>query len=434
MMNWLDDLAGKPIEEKARIVHHNYPQVIFSDSGIMYSLLKIDGDQIRPLIASDFPFKGVRHDYSGWRHKPDGDWDLINYENAITTSGLYLASQAWRYKATGDDDALEQSEKAFQSLNLIFQLGESDGRPGWMGKPYSGRISDQTSPDQYLDACIGLYQFYPHASNKTQTRIAEMLVAFADYWHAVDYKLGYFGNKWDVKPSTGAYNLILLMINALAYRFSGGEHIYMQAFESLYPTGTWQTETAIDEWRRAGHKMHPAWEYTIHNKFAAAAAEIILDIFPDRIADDMASTVTTWWKIWKYGMRDDLTAYYHYAVNLDDDTWEPLPKTEMKPREEWRFSCSFQAYTSHVLWLEPFYRSLYTSMAAIDHAPGIADEALALAQRMMDAVDAVHMRWIYDPDGDQLSKYDKFMDNNLSSEGPSTFLIAFWRGRIRGLW
>jgi len=433
-MGWLDSLAGKAVQEKADIIQANYPSIIFSDTGIMFSLLKIDGDTIRPLNEFDFAFKGARHDYSNWRHKPDGDWDLLNYENSITTSGLYLASQAWRYKATHDADALDQAGRAFNSLDLICKLGEADGRPGWMGKPYSGRISDQTSPDQYLDACLGMYQYYPHAPEETRRRIEQMFVLFADHWRAIDYKLDYYGDQWNVKAARGAYNLILLMINALAYRFSGQNEIYLQEFENLYPTGTWQTETRIDEWRRAGHKEHPAWEYNIHIKFAAVAAEIILDILPDRIAADMERTVTTWWKIWKYGMRDDLMAYYHYIIDLEDDTWRPAPKTEMKPREEWRFGCSFQAYTSQVLWSEPMYRTLYTCMTAIDHAPGIADEALTLAKRIMDVVDGLHLLWIYDPEGDQLSKYDKFMNNILSSEGPSTFLTAFWRGRVSGLW
>lgn len=434
IIGWLETLAGKPLQQKINIIQEHYPSVIFSESGIMYSLLKIDGETIRPLNESDFPYKGVRHDYGQWRHKPDGDWDLLNYENSITTSGLYLASQAWRYSATQEPDALDQAAKAFNSLDLICKLGEGDWRPGWMGKPYSGRISDQTSPDQYLDACLGMYHYHPHAPEKVRGRIEEMFVMFADYWQSVDYKLGYFGNAWDVKSSKGAYNLILLMINALAYRFSGRQEIYLQAFDNLYKTGTWQSETQIDVWRREGHEEHPAWELNIHCKFAAVAAEIILDILPDRIEEDMARTVTTWWKIWKYGMREDLMAYYHYIINIEDDTWRPAPKTEMTPREEWRFGCSFQAYTSEVLWMEPMNRTLYTCMTAIDHAPEIAVDALALAKRILDVIDGPHLLWIHDPDGDQLSKYDQFMNNILSSEGPATVLTCFWRGRVQGLW
>jgi len=433
-MGWLDTLAGRPVQEKIDIIQRHYPSAILSESGIMFSLLKIDGDAIRTLNASDFPHKGCRHDYSRWRHKPDGDWDLINYENSITTSGLYLASQAWRSQATRDPDSLLQAAKAFHSLDLIWRLGEADGRPGWMGKPYSGRLSDQTSPDQYLDACLGMYHYHAIAPSETRDHIERMFVSFADYWRSVDYKLGYFGNKWDVKPSSGAYNLVLLMINALAYRFSGQQKTYLQEFDALHEYGTWQTKTDLDQRRRRGEKETLAWELNIHSKFAVAAAEIILGILPDRIESDMETTVTTWWNIWKYGMREDLFAYYHYYVNLEDDTWRPAEKTEMKPRKDWRFGCSFQAYTSRVLWLEPMNRALYTCMSAIDHAPRIADQALALAKRILDAVDAEHLRWFYDPEGDQLSEYDKFMDNCLSSEGPATVMLAFWRGRMRELW
>ena len=127
-------------------------------------------------------------------------------------------------------------------------------------------------------------------------------------------------------------------------------------------------------------------------------------------------------------------AYYHYIINIEEDTWRPAPKTEMTPREEWRFGCSFQAYTSEVLWMEPMNRTLYTCMTAIDHAPEIAVDALALAKRILDVIDGPHLLWIHDPDGDQLSKYDQFMNNILSSEGPATVLTCFWRGRVQGLW
>ena len=433
-MGWLDTLAGRPVQEKIDIIQQNYPSVIFSESGIMYSLLKIDGDTIRSLNDSDFAYQGCRHDYSHWRHKPDGDWDLLNYENSITTSGLYLASQAWRYRATGDPAALEQAAKAFHSLDLIYQLGAADGRPGWMGKPYSGRISDQTSPDQYLDACMGMYLYYPIAPEPTRERIAEMFVKFADHWRAIDYTLSYFGNNWPVATDKHAYNLILLMINALAYRFSGRQNVYRQEFDALSERGTWQTETNLDERRRRGEKETLAWELNIHCKFAVAAAEIILDIMPERIADDMESTVTTWWKIWKYGMRDDLFAYYDYYVNLEDDTWRPAEKTEPKPRDQWRFGCCYQSYTSRCLWLEPMNRTLYTCMSAIEHAPGIADQAKALARKILDVIDDKHLLWVYDPDRDQLSKYDVFMHDCLSSEGPATVMLAFWRGRAQELW
>ena len=433
-MGWLDTLAGKPVQDKIDIIQQHYPSVIFSKSGIMFSLLKIDRDAIRPLNESDFPYRGCRHDYSQWEYKPDGDWDLLNYENSITTSGLYLASQAWRYKATQSPAALEQAAKAFNSLDLIYQLGAADGRPGWMGKPYSGRLSNQTSPDQYLDACMGMYLYYPIAPEETRERIAEMFVTFADHWRAMDYTLSYYDNTWHVNHASGAYNLILLMINALAYRFSGQQQIYLQEFDTLYESGTWQRETDLDRRRRNGEEETLAWELNIHCKFAVAAAEIILDIMPERIADDMESTVTTWWSIWKYGMRDDLFAYYDYYVNLEDDTWRPAEKTEPKPRDQWRFGCCYQSYTSRSLWLEPMNRTLYTCMSAIDYAPGIADQAQELARKILDVIDDKHLLWVYDPQGYQLSKYDKFMEHCLSSEGPATVMLAFWRGRTRGLW
>ena len=45
-MKWLDTLAGIPLQQKINTIQEHYPSAIFSESGIMYSLLKIDGDKI----------------------------------------------------------------------------------------------------------------------------------------------------------------------------------------------------------------------------------------------------------------------------------------------------------------------------------------------------------------------------------------------------
>jgi hypothetical protein len=130
----------------------------------------------------------------------------------------------------------------------------------------------------------------------------------------------------------------------------------------------------------------------------------------------------------------DLLPFYHYKIRFQEDIWEPLPRTQPKPREEWVLEDSFLSYTSQVRWTEPLYRSLYTSMVAAKYAPHIRQDAINLAKRILEAVDGLRLRWIIDPDGQQLEPCNRVMENVLSSEGPSTYLIGFWRGRVENLW
>src|SRR5262249_44772252 len=141
-------------------------------------------------------------------------------------SGLYLASQSFRYEVTGSKAARDQARRAFHSLDLIFLMGERTGKPGWMSKPYGFRPSVQTSGDQYLGACWGLWTYYRIADPAERKRIEWMFISFADYWRGADYVLDYFGRRWDQKGDRDSYNAIYAMINACAYSFSkSAEHL-----------------------------------------------------------------------------------------------------------------------------------------------------------------------------------------------------------------
>ena len=73
--NPLTALSGASIEEKAELIQSFYEQTIFHESGIMYSMMKIDGDIVRPFEPRDF--EGIdTFNFEGWRIKPKGAWDV----------------------------------------------------------------------------------------------------------------------------------------------------------------------------------------------------------------------------------------------------------------------------------------------------------------------------------------------------------------------
>ena len=444
----LAELATAPIGRKAEIIQKFYESVAFHPSGIVYSMQRMDEHFVRPFTAGDFAGKhGMSFDK--WRVKPDGFWDWIHNENSITTSGIYLASQCYRFQATKDDAALEQARKAFHSLDLIYQLGEKDGRPGWMGKPYSWRVSDQTSPDQYLDATWGMFAYHPLASGAERRRIEEMFVGFADHWRKIDYTLSYFGHRWDVKQSKDAYNLILVMLNAVAWHFTRNE-LYLNEAKRFRALGTWDRETNIDIIKRQRLNNPPSgmnetfkdvlreneticWESNILSKFAAVAIETILAVAPELVEGAVEGTLARFWSIWRYGFGEDFLPYYWYAVDAKTDAWRPLPKTT-PAAGNWFLDDPFMSYVSQVRWVNPLTRFMYTSLVAAKRSPQVADQARQLALRIMEKIDALRLRWIIDPDGRQLLPELDYMGTVLDSEMSPTYLATYWRGRSEKLW
>lgn len=452
-------LAGLPAAspaEKAARVQALYDRAAFSPSGIMYSMQHLADGEVRPFEPRDFEGAVcINAEHSGL--KLDGGWDYLHGENAITHSGIYLASQAYRIQVEDTPDAREQAVRAFRSLELIYEMGVKEGKPGWMCKPYGFRPSNQTSPDQYLDACWGLYAYHKVAPADHRRKIEEMVTAFADYWRRADYKISYFGNAWSI--DNGGYgNATLVLINALAHRYTGRQ-AYLDEARRLLGRADWLTGTAVTKWRarleeerRNGrltpHNESPIpfatpllkpgevffWESAILCKYVAVAAEILQETHPELIGGRLPAILGQWWEQGNYGTGDDLLPYYWFAADFLNGTWRPLPSTPMLPREKWAFGDPFFGCISQVRWNEPLARSIVTSVIACRHAPAVAERARELARRIIGALDETRLHWMVDPDGQQLPPEIRYYGQCLSSEMGASFLAAYWRGCRDGLW
>ncbi|MBM3264041.1 MAG: hypothetical protein FJY97_11535 [candidate division Zixibacteria bacterium] len=245
----LSDLTAVPLHKKAERIQTLYERVAFSPSGILYSMQRFADGEIRPFQPSDFDGAFAINPSVG-QLDIEGPWDYLHGENSITTSGIYLAAQAYRIQVEDSPAAQEQAERAFRSLELIFEMGVAAGKPGWMNKPYGFRPSNQTSPDQYSDACWGLFTYYKVAPPTRRRRIEEMIIAFADYWRGVDYTLTYFGKSWSLREETGYSNATTLLIQTLANRFTG-DPAYLLEAEWFPDHQTWmQTSTALNWLKR----------------------------------------------------------------------------------------------------------------------------------------------------------------------------------------
>jgi hypothetical protein len=456
----LAELKGSSIPHKVELVQEIYERNAFSPSGIMYSMMHLDETGVRPFVAEDFKGK-VWIEANVGKLELEGPWDYLQGENSITASGLYLASQSFRFQATGSGEARAQARRAFHSLDLIYQMGEHTGKPGWMSKPYGFRPSVQTSGDQYLDACWGLWNYHRIADEGDRKRIEQMFINFADYWRSVDYVLDYFGRRWDQKGDTDSYNAVYAMINACAYSFSkSSEHL--KQFEWWMSRASWMTQTPIErmkakvaaELKEKGHVavvpyggraarlakglLKPGeflcWEMVILAKFPVVAADLISQTNVPFARDRLADMLQRWWAQWKYGMTEDFLAYYWFAVDLVNDTWRPLPETEAVPKDQWLAGDPFFSRISQVRWNEPLARFLVVSSIAAKHCPKDREHICDVAKRMMRAVDAKHLHWLLDTDGKQLLPEISYYDDCLSSEVPGSFLASYWKGKCDNLW
>lgn len=455
----LNSLSNATVEERVALVQRLYEKVAFHKSGIMYSMLHLDSDGVRPFQEQDF-IDSLGLDATVGRLQISGPAEYLECENSISASGLYLAAQTYRFQSTRSRSALREAARAFHSLELIFQMGVDAGKRGWMGKPYGFRPSNQTSGDQYQDALHGLMAYHGIASSDERARIEAMIVSFADYWRSVDYVLSYFGSHWDQKGETDAYNAIYAAINAAAYGFTKSS-VYRAEFESWMSRETWTRQTLMSEriqqirdeaqrtgvapiviggWQKevAGDQLKPGeflpWETNIHSKFVAVSTDVIERSIPGALEGKAGQVLNLWWKQWRYGIGDDLCPYYWYAVNAIDDTWRPLSKTTPLPKERWPFGDPLMSYISQVRWMEPLARFLITSVLAAQYSPEVASEAKALANRIMGTIDSVRLHWMYDPDGEQLLPAVRYYGECFSSEMPGSFLSAYWRGKRDGFW
>ena len=453
----LTQLNGMDICQKADFIQGFYENVLFSPSGIAYCMQKIDGDEIRPLCDKDF--EGcMAPDFSKWGPRaPESAAAYYTNENSISTSGLYLASQCYRFMVTGSEEALKETYKAFNSLWLIYKMNADEGQPGFMSKPYGFKISEQTSGDQYLHASWGLFEFYPMADAETQDKIKEMTVAFADYWRKVDYVLSYIETHWDMKNDVYDYNAILVMLNMVAWYYTKDQQ-YLDEANKLFKHAKWHYETVIDEVTNRyskllddikdgketskghindlfaeylGDEEFLLWEMNIHCQFATVAADIICRIKPDFIAQYMPDLTVKWLDIWKLGV-EDYAGYYWYALNARTGKWRSIPITPLLPVEKWPYADKFMGYLSQIRWGEPIARAMQTAEITYIYSEK-KEETRELAVNMLNAVDGTRLRWMFDFDGKQLLPDLRHTYNILSSESPATWLATYWRGRYIGI-
>jgi len=442
-IDFLPELPALDLGGTAGVIQSLLERSFFHPSGLFYSILLIDGPHhVRPLTRVDM--EGISdtvvdgHYDDGGASSEAARNEGMTFENSITSAGNYLQSQAARFSVTAEPEAYAEAVRAFNALGIIYDDGKRHGRAGWLGKPYGLVPKDHSTPDQYLDALLGLYRFREIAAAAERGPIGEMLRDIADFLAVRDYQI------WDLnKPAVAgdhqeAYcNAMYVTGQALAFHVTGDDR-YRQEALRLADLGHWREGSSLDLWRRQGLERMLMFErvclggYVL--KAAGAVAEVLPEVFgptPKEQATTLRQLCQRWWAFCRLGMDDD--GYQHYWIDIDvrNETWQP---TGLRPNDSPPFPGTFGAYYSDVRWSDQLYRIMTGAFTVVEHCPELREDTLAWTWDILRKTNGRRLRWMIDLDGRQLKPDVRWMECMLSSEAPFHYLTAYWRGKKIGYW
>lgn len=441
----LDIRAEMTVAEKVERIQSFLGNRYFAPaSGIMYTIWYWKGEELRPFSDSDrradqnYPQTKAGFSLEGY----------ANGENGPMMSGFFLQSQCYRYRATGDEEALEFARKAFNSLDIIYRMSEERGKAGFLCKPYDWKFSEETSVDQYVGAMMGLWEYWCIADRTTRQRIAHMLGTMADWWRNADYQMNYFEKHFDLMPYHAPR---MACLNAMAYRTTGDQQYARECDRMWGLCGTWAT--TYDNQRLKIVRGDPAeltqdddfFGYdTSHGKFKFRTREVSAEMYLGLACADWFITndntrgpllkhvIARYWKQMQYGLRDDLLTLYGMEVDLEHETWSPI-HTELTDEARKKALAGFfiLAYYSEACWCDQASRIPDASVIAHQHAPEFSPGALDLASRMLQKLDARRLHHFIDLDGRQLVPELDWLRHILSGDATAVTVLAYWRAKAR---
>jgi hypothetical protein len=433
-----------PIREKVRVLQEFLGEHYFDESGIMYAMWFWKGNELRPFREEDFVNCSSIKTAAGFTMCA-----RQNHENSAWTSGLFLQSQCLRFSATGDKQALEYAAKAFRSIDRIFKLAEAEGHKGYLCKPYYGRVSKETSVDQYCAVMMGLWEYRKIAPQKARERIDVLLPAMADWWRERKYAIRFFDVPTSGSDSDPTHNPAFTAMNQMAYLITGDSKYQKEAFRLVgllndLPTYYDRARQRMLQTGTAG--LSKSYErclydptrrdYVLVDGESRGAAWMAVCAYPFLFQHDLSRAglfkhgLYRIWKQMQYGLNDDLLSHYRIQVDLERDVWRtvrfpPTPERVANAAFGWHFF----AYASEVCWGDAASRIPHVSLMAHRYAGELCPGALPLAKRMLRALDDRRLRWFIDPDGKQLLAPDAWMGHVLSSDVLAFTLLAYWFAR-----
>lgn len=431
------------LEGRIRAIETFVDRRYYDAAGMMYS--HSNWREERPFVAGDFSAQ----DSTIPGPEPHA-W--LSYENSVMVAGLFLASQCYRYEATGEVAALELARRAFEAISANYALTEN--RPagaagvrqkagiveqpvggqrrevGFFCKPYYGQVTDHTSTEQHFWPIVGLYRYWKHAPTELRPRLAQMLREVSERWRK-GYRINFFGETWDLEqsyPRAQRHMFSWAVIHRLAYEVTGdGDALAeFRRLDSLYGAMPTPRET----YWGLGRSSYISTEDRSFHIQLVVGADLLLDLEPAG-ADRYRRGIEQWWRYSQLGQRDDLLSYYFIEVDALSGTWRKAsPSTT--PRALWRTNYAFQHMVFPICWQGARERQALSSAIVARRLPALAGEAEQRRRACFAGLDRDHFRWMVDPENATPAEL-RWMLNVLQGDSLAFYPLAYWYGRSHGV-
>ena len=321
------------------------------------------------------------------------------WEDTAADTAFYLAALSWQYRCTADRLALRRCRRTLGALKTIYDLGAQAMEPGFLCKPYGGKASNQTSPDQLQCVASGLDAYRRIAGPHDAALIGEMFQGFADfqirhdYYHpgtyfAVPLKPRY--RLWDPdwQPGTKPWSIGIIYLTVMHHAWrSGGDPEYLRQIQR------WHAGCGLDN-RPSGGSGRSYRELYLPS--------LLMEIDPWRHRIWRAMTLGTFRNV-RGSIQPDGTV-------LQNGRWGPGP------------------YRSG--------RSAIYARGMVSAQRWFPEEPLAeTARRILEALDVSTFRFIMPPaEGETLAPEWKVETELIDHDSLTAWLWTYWEGRFYGYW
>lgn len=442
--------SAMPLSEKMTLIQRAVEHDYFGKR-LIPCCMPFDGGAIdppRPWRVNDFAGQSVPRFRCNKPGKPvqmtPADW--LNFENSTSFSGEYLLSQVLRYQATQDESALAEAGRALTALQAIAAL-PGEERFGWLCKPFGGRSSQESSPDQNICAMAGLQQFLPYADKTQAAWIRNLMAAVPQYWERINYTIDFGDAEWDLRGDVAhmrIFNALALLskhnarvrsADGIARRLHRRYGEFCATSASLFDTFTQHQPGYFDHWRVAG-------------EFAGATllfVPLTLNMLATLQQGDRHHHLAALRRCLAHGLIGFDPAlfghYYLHEARLDPTgngayLWRPLVPERAdglsRYRAGWQRWMLFE-YPHRLLWFDATARLPLAYMIYLSLGGSAIPNIDRIVREIMHRLDFPRLHWMVDHHNDSTPEELQFVLHAMTSEAPM-YLAAYWLGRRLNVW
>jgi hypothetical protein len=347
-------------------------------------------------------------------------------------SGLFIWALSEEYKVTADPEVISLADTFFENITVLIEESFRIEK-GFLGKPWGGKPSMNTTLDQTLYLCMGLHVYSQVADSAHSAKASEIITAVADWWISRGYR--HFGHNPDIQPCWLGESHGGGMLAQIYLAFLHGKYpeIYAGECEKLikkynvdkFPvrrSGCWYMDEKNGRMFRIPALWHHAYALSLWLLTANCPARE--NYWQERFADQ-------WHKELKLGLREDGLAYMAVKVDLADesDVSSEVLQTAFVDKILEHHRKNVLLYSSTPARSAYFAAHIGLSGALLaDAVPWMRGYVEQDIKSVLEQLDFRQMTWVY-PEDKKLCGKRSYLAKSLTSKGITAWLCAYWISR-----